>query len=141
MPALRAPKRKRGQPQTPDPSASTVSGSTMNSFSQSNPGTKYKSTPFIRMSEDGKKITLLLAGPKETDNNLVVKVAKVLKAAGNPDYCPTALCSLGYGSAPSWCHCPKLHQKGCVAHSFTYDEWLAVKEGPLEKRVVAPPPD
>ena len=113
----------------------------MNSFSQSNPGLKYKKTPFISLSDESKKSTLLLAGPKETDNCLVVKTYKVLKAAGNTDYCPTALCSLGYGSAPSWCHCPKKHPSGCVAHSFSYDEWLAVKEGPLAKRVVAPPPD
>ena len=87
--------------------------------------------PFIRLSDDGKKITLLLAGPKETDNNLVVKVAKVLKTAGNPDYCPTALCSRTYANAPAWCCNPKDHTRDSGAHDFTYETWETVQRDVL----------
>ena len=71
----------------------------------------------------------------------MVKSAKILKAAGDDELYGTALCSISYTSAASWRHCPKQHPSGCKAHSFTYDNWMAVRTGPLTKRVVEPPPD
>ena len=65
--------------------------STMSFFQSKNPGQKYKHKPFIRLSDDKKKVVMLLGAPSDTENVLSVSSSEILKAAGNTKYCVAAL--------------------------------------------------
>lgn len=96
-----------------------------------NPGTLAKKHPYIAEHSD---THLKIVAGFDLNSFKVVAKADIAEAAGNADFCPSALASRAYSSAPGWCLTPEHCKAHPVRHSFSFSAHKKVQDTVLAWR-------